>query len=250
MSDAIELHGLRVSARERTLVGPLDLRVPAGKLTCLLGPNGSGKTSLLRAVTGLAEYEGSVKVGGVDVRDLDAGTRARQLAYVPQRSLLDAPLSVRSVVAQGRFSLDERSANDSEVQRALARVGAEALIDRAFPRLSLGEQRRVLLARALAGSARLLVLDEPDAYLDVRERLRLFSLLVALRDDGYTLLCAVHSLDAALRHADLCAILDHGRLVACDAPDKALTDEHLLRVFGVERTEGAGPRFTLPREGA
>src|SRR5690606_32679161 len=152
--------------------------------TCLVGPNGSGKTTLLRAIAGLSPYEGAIRLDGSDARALAGTARARTMSYVPQRSLLDAPLRVRNVVAQGCFSAPASAATSALVEQALAKVGLSALALRAFPTLSLGEQRRVLIARALASQAPYLLLDEPDAYLDVGERLRLFALLERLRAEG------------------------------------------------------------------
>lgn len=245
MSETIAMEGASVSVEDRTLVGPVSFVAEARSITCLVGPNGSGKTSLLRAIAGLCEYQGSIRIAGIEGRALELAQRSRLVGYVPQRSLLEAPLRVSSVVAQGRFALGESKQRAAIIEQALDKVGMRDFAERTFPTLSLGEQRRVLIARALASEAPCLLLDEPDAFLDVGERLRLFALLGRLRDEGHTLLVVVHALDQALRHASRCAVLDKGALVACDVPERALDAAVLAQVFGVRLAPGQGPLFTL-----
>lgn len=244
---------LSVHVEAHKLVGPVDFEVHGGAITCLLGRNGSGKTSALRAVMGLASYTGSARVRGIETRDLDARVRARSVAYVPQQSRLHAALPVSSVVAQGRYAATGRvdgDGGDPVVEAAMRRTDVSALRSRAFPTLSLGEQRRVLVARALATEAPCLLLDEPDAYLDVGQRVRLFGLLRELRDDGIALLVVVHALTQARESADSCLVMDEGRVVSRGTPREALTPEILRTVFAVDAVEDAAPRYVLPSGGA
>jgi ABC-type cobalamin/Fe3+-siderophores transport system ATPase subunit len=152
------------------------------------------------------------------------------------------------VVAQGRFAHAGKAVDGDEAHRALEKVGMLAHAQRSFVELSLGEQRRILIARALATQAKLLLLDEPDAYLDVREQLRLFELLQALRAEGHTLLVVVHALGEALRYADRAVVLRAGEVFACDVPDKALGPTQLAQVFGVELVAGGAPGFRASAE--
>ncbi|HEX2677406.1 MAG TPA: ABC transporter ATP-binding protein [Polyangiales bacterium] len=251
MSDALQVQLRDVRAFTGTgrarvqLAGPVSLTAHAGQLTCMLGPNGSGKTSVLRAIAGLCEHSGEIVLGEREAHSFGARERARSLAYVPQRSLLDAPLPVERVVAQGRYAHGGNPETDAHTHQALAKVGMAAYAQRPFVDLSLGEQRRVLIARALATQAKILLLDEPDAYLDVRERLRLFELLHTLRGEGHLLLVVVHALDEAIRHADRCILLHGGRVVADDVPARALDAQNLSAVFGVELVENGAPAFRV-----
>lgn len=237
---------VRVGPSTRPRVGPLSLDVSRGQFVALVGPNGSGKTSLLAAIAGLACDSGIVEVGGAALYALPSLARARRLAYVPQQSALSAPLTVETVVAMG---LCVRGATASECEQAvgaaLARVDALHLARRRFSELSLGEQRRALLARAIATSAPLLLLDEPDAYLDVGQRARLFATLRSLASEGTTLVVVVHALAEAMAEAERVVVLSAGRIVADGDPGTALSPSILREVFGVERREREAPRFVL-----
>ena len=180
MDNAISIDAVRVTLNGATLVGPASMHVPKGAITCLLGPNGSGKTTLLRAVLGLCAYSGSIQLQGRDLLRIAPDERARLLAYVPQRSLLTAGLRVDTVVQHGDINRAPETHSAREVLEALDRVGMAEQAGRLFPTLSLGEQRRVLIARALYGRAPCMLLDEPDAYLDIGQRIRLFELLKEL----------------------------------------------------------------------
>lgn len=240
---------LVVRVKKARLAGPISFRADSGAITALLGPNGSGKTTVLRAAAGLAGYEGSVRLDGEEIATVAPLARARRVAYVPQQSALDSAFSVRSVVAQGRYASGSgRLDDDPVVLESMRRTGVSGLASRSFPNLSLGEQRRVLLARALATGAGTVLLDEPDAYLDVGQRVRMFALLEELRDQGTTLLVVVHALDEARQHADACVVLERGLVVRAGAPANVLDDALLRKTFDVSIVEAAAPRFVVPRE--
>ena len=167
-----------------------------------------------------------------------------------QRSELTAGISVHDVVAQARYAghggfLGFGERQDDVVERALARVGLASLAERAFDTLSGGEQRRVLTARALASEARVLLLDEPTAGLDVAHVLRFFALLHELRRDGYALVCVLHDLSDVLRHADRALLLHQGRAVACGPSAEVLTPACIREVYGVHSHAGAALGFSL-----
>ena len=236
--------GVRRGARE--VLSGVDLDARAGQVTAVLGPNGAGKSTLLLAVAGLLRATGSVRVGGEDLGTLSLRERAKRIAYVPQRSQLRSALSVREVVAQGRYA--HGSATEAVVDEALAQARATAFRGRTFTRLSVGEQQRVLLARALATQAPVLLLDEPTASQDIGQALATFALLRSLAHAGKTLVVVVHALDHALRFTDE-AVLLHGGCVAEAGPtDEVLRAETLARVFGVRRLAAGGPAFEASPE--
>ncbi|MYQ67724.1 ATP-binding cassette domain-containing protein [Streptomyces sp. SID4950] len=216
----------------------------------LIGPNGSGKSTLLRsAYRVLRPVAGAVLIGGEDVWGLSAREAARRRAIVTQHTVLGAEFTVEEVVAMGRTphrgTLDRDGAEDHRtVRRALEDVHMAWASGRSFATLSGGEQQRVLLARALAQEAGLLILDEPTNHLDVRAQ---FDVLDLLRDLGMTTLTALHDLDHAVSYCDRVAVMAEGGLVAVGPPADVLTPELVHRVFGVRAVLDTHPLTGRPR---
>jgi iron complex transport system ATP-binding protein len=216
------------------------LTFPAGKLTFVVGPNGAGKTTLLKAIAGLLETQGRVTWNGADLKRLATRERARTLAYVPQSQVAHWPITSRMAVAIGRnphaSSLARLSPEDeAAIDRALTATASTAYQDRPLDQLSGGERARILLARALAVEAPLLLLDEPVAALDPAHQIAFVQRLKTLSaDDGLTIVCVVHDLALASRFGDSIAMIDGGSLAAAGAPRDVLTDARLKSVFGID----------------
>ena len=226
----------------------VSLEAPAGALTALLGPNGAGKSPLLKAVLGLVPATGRITLDGQDLAPLSRMERARRIAWVPQRSRLQARLAVREVVRLGRFPHGggRSRADDRAVEAALERARVADLAPRPFPELSGGEQQRVLVARALATGARTLLLDEPTSAQDVRQALELHRVLAELVDDGCGLLVVLHDLAEARRHASRAVLLDAGRVHAAGPVEAVIAPDPIRQVYGVELVEGGQLAWRLP----
>jgi iron complex transport system ATP-binding protein len=257
---AVELD--RVTARyglasATAALDAVTLTVRAGEVAALLGPNGAGKSTLLRVAAGLLAAEaGAVRIAGNDVRTMERRAAAREIAFVPQSEVAAAGFRVREVVAMGRAPhqsgwMRERPDDRAAVDEAIARCDLGAIADRLVETLSGGEQRRVAVARALAARPRVLLLDEPGAFLDVRHRLEQSDLLVDLaRRDHLACIVSMHDLDAAARVADHVVLLRDGRVVAAGPPADVMTSA-LLRAtfdadFDVGVHEGSGRRYFVP----
>lgn len=250
--DRVALHasGVRIVRGGRTLLSGFDLQARASRVTALVGPNGAGKSSALKALAGLWPCTGTLEVGGRAVGSLTLRERARTLAYVPQQSLLQRGLSVREVVQQGRYAHDPAwpragVAEPAAVTRALEVTRLSELCSRAWHELSGGEQRRVLLARALATEAPIVLLDEPTASLDVAHALRFLALLRELAAGGRCVVVVLHDLEQVRRWADECVVVDRGRVVASGATGDVLTAEVVRGVYGVEMVERGALGFRL-----
>lgn len=207
-------------------LAPLSLELAPGALICLVGPNGSGKTSLLHALAGIGSPAGRVQLDGVDLSSVPAGQRARLVSYLPASRDIHWPLRARDVVALSGASGDE-------IDAASALLELETLADRRMDRLSTGERSRALIARALAPDPKLLLLDEPTANLDPLWQIRLMDLL-----RGRTAIVAMHDLDAAAAHADRLIVMDKGMIAADGAPAEVMAGEAIGRVFRIERVDG------------
>ncbi|HMA50057.1 MAG TPA: ABC transporter ATP-binding protein, partial [Magnetospirillaceae bacterium] len=212
-----------------------------------IGPNGAGKTSLLRLAVGFDRPDqGEVLLDGQTLAALGAAERARRLAYLPQQAETAWPITVRQAVALGRLPHGDSKAEP--VQRALEAVGMSHLAERPLTRLSGGERALVLLARALAVEAGLLLLDEPTANLDPAHQLRVMEVLRSRADQGDAVVVVMHDLSLATRSCDRLAVVHQGKLAADGAPASILDDPLLRDVFSitVERGQMEGRPFLVP----
>jgi iron complex transport system ATP-binding protein len=232
---ALAVQPVIVTANGIALAGrlqPTDVILRSGELTCLIGPNGSGKTSLLHALAGIGRPVGEVRIDGEDPKHAPPARRRALLAYLPASRDLAWPLRVRDLVALGVQGASERHAVDD----AIALLGLGGVAQRRADRLSTGERSRALIARVLASGAKLLLLDEPTANLDPRWQLTLMEHLLRLaRQDGHAILAAVHDLDIAGRFADRLLLMHAGAIRAEGTPEALLAGDAVSEVFGIER---------------
>ena len=201
--------GYRTRGAECPLLNGINASVRAGELVCLIGPNGIGKSTLIRTLARLqAPLSGSVSIGGDELAHLPASVVARRLGVVLTERVTAEGLTVRQIVALGRYPhtgwLGRFTAKDADaVTWAIEAVGVTHLIERDFQRLSDGERQRVMVARALAQEPDVLILDEPTAFLDVQSRIELLGLLRGLtRTRSLAVVMSTHELELALRIAD------------------------------------------------
>ncbi|KQP18819.1 ABC transporter ATP-binding protein [Methylobacterium sp. Leaf100] len=211
----------------------------AGEVLCLLGPNGGGKTTLFKTLLGLLPKQaGRILLDGADVAGWSRARLARSLGYVPQAHGALFPFSVRDVVLMGRASRLGPFAGPGRVdrkhaERALATLGVTHLADRIYTEISGGERQMVLIARALAGEPRLLVMDEPTASLDFGNQTRVLDQVRRLARGGISVILSTHDPDHAFLCADRVALLHEGRLAALGGPAETITPASLERLYGV-----------------
>lgn len=226
----------------------VDCSLQAGAITAICGPNGAGKSTLLQTLAGLhAPDLGEVLLDGSNMASLHPRERARRIGYLPQSAEIAWDVSVRSLVELGRLPHGDRMAEP--VDAALSALDLASFADRRAQSLSGGEAARVLLARVLAGEPEWILADEPLAALDLGHQLALISHLRAAAAKGCGVVIVLHDLAHAMNHADHVLVLDRGRLVACGAPDEALSADRIRDVWGVDAAwlEEAGRRALVAR---
>lgn len=241
----IEASQLCAGYGERVVVKDASFRIDAGSLVVVLGPNGCGKTTLLKTCIGLLPaLSGQTSLGGLQVASIDARRRARLAAWVPQSAAVAWSYRSRDVVAQGRYAIrgpfapfdkDDQAAIDA----AIDAMDIGGLIDRPLSSLSGGEARRVLLARALAQDTPLLVLDEPAAHLDPGRQIELLELLVTLARSGKAVLISAHDVNAARRFADQTLLVGSDGATAFGEPDAVLTPDGLEDAYDTHFIHGS-----------
>ena len=234
----IELRGVTVELGGHPVVDRVDVVVADGEWLALIGPNGAGKTTLLRAIARLVPFAGEIALDGRPVAELSRTQLARLVAVVPQEPSTPPWMTVAEYVLLGRTPhlgpLAKEGARDREVAaRALARLDVLDYGTRTLGTLSGGEKQRVVVARALAQEARIVLLDEPTAALDIGHQQQALELLDSLRaESGLTLVAAMHDLTLAAQYADRMVLLDGGKVVAEGAPVDVLSEDSIARHYG------------------
>jgi iron complex transport system ATP-binding protein len=236
----IETRELRFGYGREPVVAGVSLALNRGEMLGVLGPNGSGKSTLMRLLSGVLEPDGGdVRLQGRPLRDYSRRALARAIAVVPQETAIAFPFSVTEVVLMGRsphlggFAF-EGDRDVAVAHAAMARTGVLALAQRSIHELSGGERQRVVLARALAQEADILLLDEPAAFLDIRHEVELYDLLRDLQQEGKSIISVLHDLNLAALYCDRVALLKAGRLVRVGPPADVITYATLTDVYETE----------------
>jgi iron complex transport system ATP-binding protein len=235
----LTVDALTVRFGARTAVDRFAATVAAGEWLCLIGPNGAGKSSILRGITGLAGASGHVAVGGRVLGSLSPRDRARLVAYVPQAPVLPADMNGHDYVLLGRNPYVRPFRSESRHDRAvvaevLERLDLQGLAGRPLGSMSGGERQRLVIARALAQQAPVLLLDEPTTALDIGHQQQALDLVDRLRrQDGLTVVSAMHDLTLAGLYSDRLALLHSGVVVAQGTAPDVLRPETLAEFYGV-----------------
>ncbi len=255
--NAIELQGVTVVLGGRPVVDAIDAAVAEGEWVALIGPNGAGKTTLLRAIARLVTFSGTIKLEGRSIVEMRRAELSRLIAVVPQEPSTPPWMTVGEYVLLGRTPhlgpLAKEGRRDREAAaRALARLDLLGYGERRLGTLSGGEKQRAVVARALAQEAKIVLLDEPTAALDIGHQQQAFDLLDALRaESGLTLVAAMHDLTLAAQYADRMVLLDAGRVAADGAPHAVLTEEAIANHYGasIDVIAVDGRVAVIPRRG-
>jgi iron complex transport system ATP-binding protein len=250
----LEAIGIVVAAGAKRIVDGADLTLSEGQFVGLVGPNGAGKSTLLRAIVGVQTREaGDVMLDGRPSHEFSPRERAKRLAFLPQERRVEWRLPARDVVMLGRYphhaGFGGPTAVDRKaVEQAVTAVDAQGLEDRSAAVLSAGEKARVLLARALAVEAPILIADEPIAALDPYHQLHVMEILREQARAGRAVLVVLHDLMLASRFMDRLALMSHGKIIADGKPGDVLSDEHLRTVYRVDAIRGveAGAAWLSP----
>ena len=225
---------------KQDIIKGLDIAVPEGQITALIGPNGCGKSTLLRGMARLLKpHSGSVHLDGKAIRQLSTKEIAKRLGILPQGPVAPEGLSVRELVAQGRYPhqsfFRQWSQEDERASReALTITKMLEFADRPLDSLSGGQRQRAWIAMTLAQETEIFLLDEPTTFLDLSHQIDVMDLLVDLNRRGSTIVVVLHDLNQAARYADYLVIVKAGEIYAEGAPADVMTSETIEEVFGVK----------------
>ncbi|MBK5567297.1 heme ABC transporter ATP-binding protein [Ensifer sp. SSB1] len=258
----ISVSNLSVRLGGRPVIHGVSLEALPGALTAIVGPNGSGKTTTLKAISGeLSPADGTIRINGRDLRGLKPWELALMRGVLPQSTVISFPFTVREVVRLGLAAgaNADPAAHDRVTVEALEAVDLAGFAGRFYQELSGGEQQRVQLARVLCqitdpvidGEPRYLLLDEPVSSLDIRHQLGIMQLARKFCERGGGVVAVMHDLNLTAMFADRMVMMKAGKVRACGTPREVLTDETMEAVFGCRMQVGATPAphvpFVLPQ---
>lgn len=234
----LKINSLCVHLNSSFSLEDINFQVSEGQMCGIIGPNGAGKTTLLRAISGiLPTSSGEIYFNEKPLHPLRAEERAKHLAVVPQAAFLPTSFTAKQVVMMGRTPYLNWFGQTSEVDVQITREAMDQtqtldLADRLISQLSVGEQQRVLLARALAQDTPILLMDEPTSHLDLRYQIELLNLIQSItRDKQKIILVVLHDLNLALRYADQLLLLKNGEIIHQGYSQDVLRPEILSKVF-------------------
>ena len=226
---------------DKTLIDDISLNVVPGKIMTIIGPNGCGKSTLLKTLTGeLKKKYGSVYLGGKDMDDISENEAAKQMAEVSTKRIDPELMTCLEVVEMGRYPYTGRfgilSQEDKEIALfALDTVNAADLKDRDFTQISDGQRQRVMLARAICQEPKVLVLDEPTSYLDIKHRIEILSCIKRLATEkNVAVIMSLHELESAMRISDYVVALGEGKILRYGSPEEVFKESFIRKLFDIE----------------
>ncbi len=239
---SLSTNNLGIGYGEQMIVESLNLHIPKGKVTTMIGPNGCGKSTILKTMARIQRSRtGAVYLNGKAIHKMSTKDIAKQMAILPQTPEAPGGLTVYELVSYGRFphqkGMGRLSADDRRmVEWSLEVTGMLPFYDRPIEALSGGQRQRVWIAMALAQETELLLLDEPTTYLDLAHQLEILQLLEKLnKEEGRTILMVIHDLNHAARFAHHMVALNSGAIVKEGAPHEVMTSEVLKKCFRLMR---------------
>lgn len=250
---SIASRNLTLAYQRQTIIDSLDLQLPRGQVSVLIGSNGCGKSTLLKSFARLLKPQsGTVILNGADIQRKQTAAVARELAILPQMPVPPEGISVRQLVALGRYPyqswMQQWSAEDEAVvARALSRTGLNELAERPVDALSGGQRQRAWIAMTLAQETELVLLDEPTTFLDLAHQIEVLDLLRELnRQEGKTIVMVLHDLNLACRYADHMVAVHQRTAYAQGRPEEILTEALVKTVFDLDCRIIPDPFFHTP----
>ena len=237
----LETKKLTLAYEGTPILRNIDLAIPPGKITVLVGANGCGKSTLLRGLARLLKAKsGKVYLDGKDISQLKSKTVAQKLAILSQSPVAPEGLTVRNLVAMGRYPyqhwLQQWSKEDEiKIEEALSITGTTEIAERLLNSLSGGQRQRAWIAMVLAQDTNILLLDEPTTYLDLAHQIELLDLLQQLHETkGKTIVMVLHDLNLACRYADYLVAVKQGKIYTMGSPKQVMTEDMVQEVFGLK----------------
>lgn len=253
MSERLNTEELSIGYAEATIVKGLNLSIPTGKITALVGANGSGKSTILKTMARIMKPKsGTVMLDGKSIHSFSTKEVARQLAILPQNPTAPDGLTVSELVSYGRYPHQKGFGTMTDEDRsiiasAISVTGMDPFHDRPIDRLSGGQRQRAWIAMALAQQTEILFLDEPTTFLDMAHQLEVLQLLQKLNEEeGRTIIMVVHDLNHASRYAQHMVAIKSGSVISEGSPVEVMTPDVLREVFGIEADIVPDPRTGVP----
>lgn len=241
--EAIEVSQLQVAYEHKLIIENMNLKIPMGKITMIIGANGCGKSTLLKTIARIiSPKKGEIKLNGINIQKQAPREIAKKMAVLPQSPIVPSGLLVKELVSYGRFPYQNamggmKQEDVEKVNWAMEVTGILEFADRSVDSLSGGQRQRAWIAMALAQETEILVLDEPTTYLDMAHQLEILELLQTLnKQQNRTIVMVLHELNNATKFADYIIGVKEGQIVFEGKPLEVITKENLFELYGIDAT--------------